>query len=126
MKGSATATDSLAGTGSAMTAGVDDSCYQRLDQGLILPMLYEQLLCSQIPKGQKRQSSCHSFLHFWDFLCAKAAHKMFMKLTPEFDFNNILLAAFKSTDYKSKKDTDDLTVFLHFWDLGSWASKSYD
>ena len=43
-----------------------------------------------------------------------------MKLTPYVvDFPNIIRAAFALPDPKSAKDTDDLTVFLRFWDLCS-------
>jgi len=33
------------------------------------------------------------------------------------DFTNVLHAAFTCSDSKSTKDSDDLTVFLRFWDL---------
>ncbi len=33
------------------------------------------------------------------------------------DFTNMLQAAFASKNPKSTKGTDDLTVFLHFWNL---------
>jgi len=47
----------------------------------------------------------------------KAAHKMLVKLTPGVNFTNILHAAFIRPYPKSEKKTDNLTVFLRFWDL---------
>jgi len=45
-------------------------------------------------------------------------HKMLTKSTPYgVDFPNVVRAAFALPDPKSAKDTDDLTVFLCFWDL---------
>jgi len=43
-------------------------------------MLYKQLLRAQIPKAQKIQSSCLSFVGFQD-LRAKAARRTLMKLS---------------------------------------------
>jgi len=43
---------------------------------------HEQLLCLQIPKAQKRQSSCQYFFVLLGPACAKAAHKRSVKLTP--------------------------------------------
>jgi len=40
-----------------------------------------------------------------------------VKFAPGANFNNILQATFAAVDHKVQKDTDDLTVFLHFWDL---------
>jgi len=40
-----------------------------------------------------------------------------LKLTLGVDFTNDLQAAFARTAPKSVKRTDDLTVFLRFWDL---------
>jgi len=44
-------------------------------------MFDEQLLRAQIPKAQKGQSSCQSFLALLRSARAKAARKMLMKLT---------------------------------------------
>ncbi len=44
-------------------------------------------------------------------------HKTLMKLTPGVDFIKVLRAAFAHVDPKSVKDTENLTEFLHFWDL---------
>jgi len=38
-------------------------------------------------------------------------------VTPVVNFINILQAAFTRADSKNAKKTDNLTVFLHFWDL---------
>jgi len=48
---------------------------------------------------------------------SKAAPKMLVKLTTGVDFTNILMEAFMHADPEGAKDTDDLTVFLRFWDL---------
>jgi len=50
-------------------------------------------------------------------LSVKAGHKMLVKSTPGIHFTNVLQAAFAPKDTKVQKDTDDLTVFLHLWDL---------
>jgi len=42
---------------------------------------------------------------------------MFIALVPGADFTKILKAAFFVKFRKARKDTDDLTVFLPFWDL---------
>jgi len=48
----------------------------------------------------------------------KAAHKMLMKLiTPGVNIINVLQAAFALKDPKSSNMTDNLNVFLRFWDL---------
>jgi len=39
--------------------------------GSILSMFYKQLLHAQIPKAQKWQSSCQSFIHFWELWVQK-------------------------------------------------------
>jgi len=48
-------------------------------------------------------------------VCAKAASKMLVKLTPGINFTNILQAV--STDPKSAIKTDGLIVFLRSWNL---------
>jgi len=47
----------------------------------------------------------------------KSVQKMLMKLTVGVDFTNLLQEPFTLKDFKTQKDTDDLTVFLHFRDL---------
>jgi hypothetical protein len=42
---------------------------------------------------------------------------MFVKLTTGVNFINVLQAAFTHPDPESAKETDNLTVFLRFWDL---------
>jgi len=65
-------------------------------------MCYEQLLRTQIPKAQKRQSSCQFFV-LSGSESQKAAHNMLMKLTPGVNFINILQTAFTLADPKSAK-----------------------
>jgi len=48
----------------------------------ISPIFCERLLHAQIPKVQKRQSSCQSFFALLGSALAKAAHRPMMKLTP--------------------------------------------
>jgi len=50
-------------------------------------------------------------------LAQKAARKMLMKLTAVVNFINVLRAAFVLADPESAKKTDNLIVFLCFWDL---------
>ncbi len=45
-------------------------CFCKVGKGSISSTFYEQLLCMQIPKAQKRQSSWQSFLRFWN-LCVQ-------------------------------------------------------
>jgi len=75
------------------------------DQGVnfINVMFYEQLLCAQIPKVQKRLTTWLYFLHFWDLQMQKLLCRKLMKLTLGVDFINILRAAFVRTDPESKK-----------------------
>jgi len=51
-----------------------------LDLGSISSTFYEQLLGLQIPKAQKRQSSCQFFAHLGS-AHTKAARRKLMKLT---------------------------------------------
>ncbi len=46
-------------------------CWWNWHQGSISSTFYEQLLCMQTPKVQKRQSSCQSFFHFCDLRTQK-------------------------------------------------------
>jgi len=53
--------------------------------GSISSTFYEQLLCMQISKAQKIQSSCQSFFALSGSALIKAACRMLMKLTPGFN-----------------------------------------
>ncbi len=66
-----------------------------LCQVSISKTFYDQLLEAQIPKAQKRESSCQSFLRFRDMRAArKAAHGTLIKLTPGVNFINVKRAHF--------------------------------
>ncbi len=68
---------------------------------------------------QKCKNSVKS-LEFFTLLVSvrvKAVCEMLVKLITEVNFINILCDASKHADPKSAKDTDDLTEFLHFWNL---------
>ncbi len=47
----------------------------------------------------------------------KAVHRTLMKLSPGVNSINVLQATFACADPKCAKKTDNLTVFLHCWDL---------
>jgi len=89
-------------------------------QVFISSMSFEQLFTRSDPKSVKRYWRLN-----WNFMllgsaCIKAVlSRMLMKLTPGFYFINIFWASLVLKDPKSKKDTDDFTVFLRFWDLGA-------
>jgi len=53
------------------------------NQGSISSTFNEQLLCSQIPKVQKRQSNHQSFFALSGSVRAKATRRMLVKLTPD-------------------------------------------
>jgi len=53
-----------------------------LDLGSISSTFYEQLFSTQIPKAQKRPSSCQPLLALLGSACVKAAYRTLMKLTP--------------------------------------------
>jgi len=57
---------------------VTDSC-----KGSISSTFYEQLLCAQIPKAQKRLTTWLSFFALLSSLRAKSAGRMTMKLRPD-------------------------------------------
>jgi len=59
---------------------------------------YEQLLNTKIPKAQTRLTAWMSFFAFLGSVCVKAARIMLMKLTPGFNFINILWAEWSYTD----------------------------
>ncbi len=56
-------------------------CWQNWPQGSISSKLCEQPFCVQIPKVQKRELSCQSFLHFWVLCVCKSACRTLAKLT---------------------------------------------
>jgi len=53
---------------------------------------------------------------------AKAVHRTLMKLTPDLNFFNILLATFASPDPKSVKNNDNLNEYFAL--LGTWGVKA--
>jgi len=55
-----------------------------VDQGSTSSTFYEQLLCAQIPKVQK-DSQVVSFFTLLGSVCAKAAERTLMKLTPRME-----------------------------------------
>jgi len=48
-----------------------------------------------------------------------------VKLSPGVNFIKVPQAAFARADPKSAKNSDNFTVFLHFWDMGSISSTFY-
>ncbi len=55
------------------------SCWWNQPQVSISSTFYEQLLCMQIPKAQKKTGN---FFALWGSLLLKAAHRTLMKLAP--------------------------------------------
>jgi hypothetical protein len=56
----------------------------------ISPTFYEQLLCSQIPKAQKKLLNLTVFIALLGSVRVKAARRTLVKLTPGINFTNIL------------------------------------
>jgi hypothetical protein len=54
-----------------------------IDQGSISPMFYEQLLHTKIPKAQENTDDLTVFFVLLRSARVKAAHKMFVKSTPD-------------------------------------------
>jgi hypothetical protein len=82
---------------------------QEVDLGSISPTFYALIFHTKVhskPNSKQRKN-----------FCTKCAHKMLMKLTQGVNFTNILCAAFIHADPKCAKKSNDLTVFLSFWDL---------
>ncbi len=48
--------------------------------------VYEKLVLVHIPKAQKIQSRCQSFLRFWDICSYKLPVNMLMKVNPSVNF----------------------------------------
>jgi len=67
------------------------------------------------PKALKPKKSREKLLGA--LLYKKRPRKTLMKLMAGVNFTNILQAAFSHADPKRKKDTFDLTLFLHFFGL---------
>jgi len=85
-------------------------CWWNWDHDSSSSTFYEQLLCTQIPKAQKRQSSCQSS----GSSGVKASPIILMKFTPGVNFTNLLSTAFKSAGPKSVKKTVKLSIFFAF------------
>jgi len=85
----------------------------------ISPIFYRQLLGQySSAKNYKSQTVSRAREKLRKTLSYKrAAHKMFVKLTPEANFINVLRAAFTHADPKRAKKTDDLPIFLRLQDL---------
>jgi len=74
----------------------------------ISPMLYERLLCTQIPKVPKETKNFTIFIALLGSVYAKAAHRPLMKFTPRVNFINIL---FDNFSYKSAMHSFSLVTF---------------
>jgi hypothetical protein len=90
--------------------------------GTISPTFYAQLLNTKIPKLQKIQSVVSPFCLLLGSSHEKAGHRTLMKLTPGFNFINVLLSAFAQTGPKSVKKA--VKSFSHFEFLGSTPVKA--
>jgi len=70
-------------------------------------------------RSHKRKKTLTTWLSFALLGSAliKALYENVGEIDTRFNFTNVLWAAFTNKDTKSAKDTDNLTVFLCFWDL---------
>jgi hypothetical protein len=59
-------------------------------------------------------------------LYKKCARKMLMKLTVSANFINVLQQLLSKQILKVQKKTENLTVFLHFWDLRTYNVDKID
>jgi len=80
-----------------------------MDQGLISPTFYLQLLRQHIPKEQKRLSSHQCLFALLGSASAKAVCKTLVKLTPGVDLTHTLSAAFMPADPKRTKKNSSVS-----------------
>ncbi len=82
---------------------------QEVDLGSISPTIYARIFRMKVHSkpNSKQRRNFHT----------KCARKVLMKWTPGVNFTNILSAAFIRADPKCAENSNDLTVFLSFWNL---------
>jgi hypothetical protein len=80
-------------------------------------MFYKQLLCTLIPKVQKKTDNLPVFFALSGSIQVKAAFRTSMPLTPGLNFINILQTAFMRVNPERLEFSKILSIFLHFWDL---------
>ncbi len=85
--------------------------------GSISSMFYKQLLCTLIPKVQKKTDNLPVFFALSGSIQVKAAFRTSMPLTPGLNFINILQTAFMRVNPERLEFSKILSIFLHFWDL---------
>jgi len=82
-----------------------------IDPGSILPTFYAKLLWTQIPNAQKWQSSHQCLFTLLGFAHVKDAHKMLVKLTPDFSLMDCCILKQVLTEQEN--------LFRLFWILNS-------
>jgi len=73
------------------THGQGLAVLQRTNRGQFYQHIYEQLLSSKIPKAQKTVKS-PVFFALLGFAHTKSAHKLLVKLTPDYDIKTTKVA----------------------------------
>ncbi len=84
---------------------------------------YEQLLHTQIPKVQKRQSSCQSFFALLGSAHVKSVHTMLMKLIPGV---NIYTGGFYTRSSPKRKNSVKLSVSFYAYGICARKICSYN